>query len=168
MNTLNILSPNCYSVVQSPSCVWLFVTLWIAAHQASLSFAISWNLPKFMFVTSVMPSSHLLFWCPLLLLPSISPTIRDFPNESAVCITWQNTGVPISGSVLPTSIQGWFPLILTGLISLMSKGLSVFSSTIVQRHQFFGVLPSLWSSSHNQTWPLGRPQPWLHRPLSGK
>ena len=54
------------------------------------------------------------------------------------------------------NIQGWSPLKLTSLISLLSKVLSgVFSSTTVWRHQFFGVLPSLWSSSHNRTWPLG-------------
>ena len=61
-------------------------------------------------------------------------------------------------TVFPMSIQGQFPLRLTGLISLVSKGLSgVFSSTIVRRHQFFSPPPSLWSSSHNHTWPLGRP-----------
>ena len=60
-------------------------------------------------------------------------------------------------SVLPMSIQGWFPLRLTGLISMLSKGLSgVFSSTTVQRHQFFGAQPSLLSSSHKCMWPLGR------------
>ena len=67
----------------------------------------------------------------------------------------QNTRA--SASVLPENIQGWSPLRLTGLISLLSKGLlGVFSSTTVQRHQFFGVLPSLQSSSCNCTWPLGR------------
>ena len=66
-------------------------------------------------------------------------------------------------------IQGWSPLRLIGLISLLSKGLSgVFSSTTVWRHQFFGILPSLLSSSHNHAWPLGRPQPWLCRPLSAE
>ena len=70
-------------------------------------------------------------------------------------------------SVLPIKIQGWFPLRLTGLISLLSTGLSgVFSSTTVWRHQFFGALPSLRSSSHNHTWLLGRPQPWLYGSLS--
>ena len=70
----------------------------------------------------------------------------------------QNTGVSASASVLPVSIQGLSPLRLTGLISLLSKGLSgVFSSTTVWRHQFFGILPPLWSSSHNRMWPLGRP-----------
>ena len=72
-----------------------------------------------------------------------------------------------AASVLPTWIQGWFPLRLTGLISLLSNGLSgVFSSTTVWRHQFFGALPSLRSSSHNHTWLLGRPQPWLYGSLS--
>ena len=61
------------------------------------------------------------------------------------------------GSLVPASIQVWFPLILTDLISLMSKGPSeVFSSTTVQRHEFFGILPSLWPHFHNFTWPLGR------------
>ena len=88
------------------------------------------------------------FWHPFLLLPSIFPSIRDFSNESYVRIR----------SVCPVNIQGSFPLRLAGLISLLSKGLSgVFSSTTVQRHQFFGVLPSLWSSSHDCTWPLERP-----------
>ena len=144
------------------------VTPWIAAQQASLSYTVSQNLLKFMSMPSVMPSSHLIFWHPLLLLPSISPSVRNFSNESAIRIRWQNTGVPISGSFLSVSIQGWLPLRLTGLISFMSKGLSVFSSTIVQRHQFFDVLSSLWSSSHNWTWPLGITQPWIYRPLSAK
>ena len=61
-------------------------------------------------------------------------------------------------SVLPMNIQGWFPLRLTGLIFLLSKGLSgVFSSTTVWRCQFSDALPSLWSSSNNHMWPLGRP-----------
>ena len=63
-----------------------------------------------------------------------------------------------SASVLPMNIQDWFPVGLTGLISLQSKGLSrVFSSTTVWRHQFFGAQPSLWSSSHTHTWLLEKP-----------
>ena len=70
----------------------------------------------------------------------------------------QNTGASASGSVLPVHIQGLSPLRLTGLISLLPKGVSrVFSSTTVWRHQFFGVLPSSRSSCRNHTWPLGRP-----------
>ena len=73
--------------VQSPSRVRLFATLWTAARQASLSFAISQSSPKFMFIASVMSSNCLILWC-LLLLPSIFPSIRDFSNESSVCIRW--------------------------------------------------------------------------------
>ena len=76
----------CYcSVTQS---VQLFVTPWTAACQASLSLIISWSLPKFISIALVMPSSHLILWCPLLLLPSIFPSIRDFSSESAVHIRW--------------------------------------------------------------------------------
>ena len=66
------------AVVQSLSHVRLFVTPWIAACQASLSLTISWCLPKFKFIASVMPSSHLILWCSLLLLPLIFPSYRDF------------------------------------------------------------------------------------------
>ena len=82
------------------------------------------QLPKLMSIESVMPSSHLILWCPLLLLPLISSSIRDFSNESALCINDQNTGVSASASVLAMSIQGWSPLRLTGLIYLLSKELS--------------------------------------------
>ena len=75
-------------VVQSPSHVWLFVAPWTAAHQASLSRLLSWSLPKFRFIASVMPSSHLILSCPLLLLSSIFPSIRDFSNESVLHIRW--------------------------------------------------------------------------------
>jgi len=78
----------CFVVVQSASCVQLFATPWTAACQASLSLIISRSLPKFMSIALVMPSSHLILWCPLFLLPSIFPNIRDFSNESAVRIRW--------------------------------------------------------------------------------
>ena len=74
-------------VVQSPSCVRLFENPCIAAHQASLSFN-TWRWPKFMSIALVIPSNHLILWCPLLCLPSIFPSIRDFYNESAVHIRW--------------------------------------------------------------------------------
>ena len=126
------------AVVQPPSQVQLFATPWTAASQVSLCLTISWNLPKFMSIALVMPSSHLILWCPLFPLPSIFPSIRDFSKESAV--PWQNTGVSTSTSVLPTSIQGWSLLRLTGLVFLLSKGLSgIFSSTILRRHQSFGA-----------------------------
>ena len=75
-------------VVQLLSCVQLFVTPWTPAHQASLSFSISWSFLKLMSIESVIPSNHLNFLHPLLLLPSICPSIRDFSNESAVCTKW--------------------------------------------------------------------------------
>ena len=70
--------------------VWLFVSPWTAAHQASLSFNISWNSFKLMSIESVMPSNHLILCCPLLLLPSIFPSIRVFSNESALHMRWPN------------------------------------------------------------------------------
>ena len=141
-------------VVLVPSCVQLFATPWTAACQASLSLTIPWSLPKFMFIALVMPSSHLILWCPFLLLPSflawgIFPVSHLFTSDD------QNTVTYASASVLPVNRQGWSPLRLTGMISLLSKGLSgVFSHTTVWRYQFFGVLPSLQSTSE---WPLGRP-----------
>ena len=133
-----------FSSVQSLSRVWLFVTPWTAAHQASLSITNSQNLPKLMSIESVMPSNHLILCRPLLLLPSIIPSIKVLSNESALHIRWPNIGVLASASVLPVNTQDWSPLGWTGWISLQSKGLSrVFSSTIVQKHEFFGAQLSL-------------------------
>ena len=121
----------CCSVAQ------LCLTPRTEAHQASLSFTISWSLLKFMSIESVMPSNHLILCHSLLLLPSIFPTIRAFTNDSVLCISGQSIGA--SASVLPMDIQGWFPLGLTGLISLQSQGLSRgFSSTIIRVHQMLG------------------------------
>src|SRR5574340_1500836 len=76
------------SSVQSLSCVRLFVTLWTEAHQASLSITNSWSLLKFMSIELVMPSKHLILCHPLLLPPSIFPSIRVFSNESVLCLRW--------------------------------------------------------------------------------
>ena len=93
----------------------------------------------------------------LLLLPQSFPASGTFPVSCLFISGDQNTGASASASVLPVNSQGWSPLRLTGLISLLSKGLSgVFSSITVWRHQFFGTQPSLPSGSHNHTWPLGR------------
>ena len=87
---------------------------------------------QFMYIRSVMLFNHLILCHPLLLLPSIFPRFRVFSNESALYIRWpEYIGASVSASVLEMNIQGWFPLGLTGLISLLSKGLSrVFSSTV--------------------------------------
>ena len=73
--------------VQSLSCVWLFVTPWTAARQASLSITNSWSLLKLKSIDSVMPTNHLIL-CRPLLLPSIFPSIRVFSNESVLLIRW--------------------------------------------------------------------------------
>ena len=91
-------------------------------------------------------------------LPSIFPSNRVFSNKLALQSSGQSVVVSASVSVLPMNIQGWYPLGLTGLTSLQSKGLSrIFFNTTVWKHQFFGVQPSLWSNSHIHTWLLEKP-----------
>ena len=106
-------------------------------------------------------------WCHPTTSSSVGPFssyLQSFPASGSFQMNqffaWggQSIRVSASTSVLLMSIQGWFPLRLTGLISLQSRGPSrVFSSSTIQRHQFFGVLPSLESSSHNHTWSLYGP-----------
>ena len=140
-------NPVWFSSVQLLSCVRLFATPWTAARQASLSITNSQSLLKLVSIELVMPSNHLILRRPLLLPPSIFLSIRVFSNESVLRIRWPNIGVSASASVLPKNIQDWFPLGWTGCISLQSKGLSrVFSSTTVQKHQFFSAQLSLWST----------------------
>ena len=127
-----------FSSVQSLSRVRPFVTPWTAARQASLSITNSQSSLKLMSTESVMPSNHLILCHPLLLPPSIFPSIRVFSNESVLVSGGQSIGVSASTSVLPMNTQDWFPLGWTGWTSLQSKGLSrVFSNTTVQKHQFF-------------------------------
>ena len=104
---------------------------WTAAQQASLSFIIPCGLLKFMSIEAVMTSNHLIFCCPLLLLPAILPSIRVFSNELVVHIRWQSIGASASASVLPMYIQGSFPLELTGLIPCCQRTLRIlqFEST---------------------------------------
>ena len=123
--------------------VQLFVTPWTAARQASLSITNSQSLLKLMCIKSVMPSN---FCRPLLILPSVFPSIRIFSNESALCIRWpKSIGVSASASVLPVNIQDWFPLGLTGLISLQSKELSKVFSKPQFKSINFSVLSFLYS-----------------------
>ena len=136
----------------------LFVTLWTAERQASLSITNSWSLLKLMSIKLVMPPNHLIPCHPLLLSSSIFQASGSFLMSQFFVSCGQSTGASASPSVLPMNIQGWFPLGLTGLISLQSKGLSrVFSNTTVQKYQFFGAQPSLWSNSHIHTWLMGKP-----------
>ena len=91
-----------------------------------------------------------------------SSSLKSFPASRSFSMSQLFTSggqrIGASASVFPMNIQGWFPLGLTGLISLQSKGLSkVFSNITVQKHQFFGAQPSSQSNSHIHTWPLGKP-----------
>ena len=126
-------------------------TRWTAACQVSWTFTTSRSLLKLMFIEPVMPSNHLIL--PFSSCLQSFPAIGSFLMSRLFASGGQSIGA--SASVLPINIQGWFPLRLTGLISLLSKGLSrVLSNTTVWKHQFFHAQPSLWSSSHIHTWLL--------------
>ena len=90
--------------------------------------------------------------------PQSFPALGSFPMSRLFASGGQSIGASASASVLPMNIQDWFPLGWTGLVSLLSKGLSkVFSNTTVQKHKFFGTQPSLWSKSYIHTWLLEKP-----------
>ena len=126
------------------SCVQLFVTPWTAAHQSSLSITKSQRLLKLMSIQSVIPSNHLILSHPLLLLPSVFPSIMVFSNESALLTRWPKYW-SFSFSISPSNdYSGLISFRIDWLISLQSKGLSrVFSNITVQKHQFFGAQLSL-------------------------
>ena len=128
------------NLVQLLSRVQLFATPWTAARQASLSITNSRSLLKLMSIESVMPSNQLILCCPLLLPPSILPSIRVFAEESVLHIRWPKYR-SFSFSISPSNeYSGLIPLGLTGWISWQSKGLSrVFSNTTAQKHQFFST-----------------------------
>ena len=133
-----------FSSVQLLSRVQLFVTPWTAACQASLSTTNSQSLLKFMSIESVMPPNHLILCCPLLLLPSIFPSIRVFSNESVLCIRWPKYW-SFSFSISPSNeYSGLIIFRIDWLIFWQSRRLSrVFSNTTVQKYQFFGTQLSL-------------------------
>ena len=113
---------------------------------------------KLMSIESVMPSNHLILSRPFLLPPSIFSSIRVFSNESVLCIRWpkyRNFSFSISPSneysELISFRMDWLDLLA------VQGTLKVFSNTTVQKHQFFGTQPSLWSNSHIHAWPLGKP-----------
>ena len=146
-----------FSSVQLLSCVQLFATPWIAAHQASLSITNSRSSPKPMFIESVIPSNHLILCHPLLLLPSIFPSFRVFSNESTLCIRWPKYW-SFSFSISPTnenpvlvSIRmDWLdPLAVQGTLkSLLQHSFKTISSL---------VLSFLYSPTHILTWRPEKP-----------
>ena len=110
------------------------------ACQASLSITNFWSLLKLMSIESEMPFHPVILCHPLLLLPLIFPSLRVFFSESVLCIRWPKCWSFSFIISLSNEYSGRFPLGLTGLISLKSKGLSrVFSNTTVQKHQFFST-----------------------------
>ena len=141
--------------------VQLYPTLCDPINCSTPGFPVLHYLPEFAqthvhWVSDAIQLAHPL--PPHLLLPSIFPSIRVFSNELALHISDQSIGASALSSVLSMSIQDRFPLELTGLVSLQSKGLSrVFSSTTIWKHQFFSTQPSLRSNSHIHTWLLEKP-----------
>ena len=151
-----------FLVVQLLSHVWLFDTPWTVALLASLFLTTSRRLSKFLSIASVIQPSHPLS-------PTSPPALSLSQHQglfqwvSSLHQVAKRLEFQLQHQSYQQVFRVWFPLGWTGWISLQSKGLSgAFSITAVRRHQFFGALPSLWSSSHIHTWPLRRPQPWLY------
>ena len=150
-----------FSSVQLLSHVWLFATLWIAARQASLSITNSRSLLKLMSIELVMPSSHLVLCCPLLLLHPIPPSIRIFSNESALRMRWPKYW-SFSFSISPSNEHPGLISFRMDWLDLLAvqgtlKNLKELSNTTVQKHQFFCTQLSSQSNSHIHTWPLEKP-----------
>ena len=141
-----------FSSVQSLSCVQIFAAPWTAARQASQSITKSQSLLKLMSTESEMPSNHLILCHPLLLPPSIVPSIRVFSNESVLRIRWPKYW-SFSFSISPSNEYSEpISFRMDWLDLLQSKRLSrVFSNTIVQKHQFFGTQLSSQFNSHIHT-----------------
>ena len=141
---MNLISKGLFSSVQSLSCVRLFVTPWTAARQASLSITNSQSLLKLMSIESVMPSNHLILYCPLLLLPSIFASIRVFSNESVLHIRWPKYwSFSFSFSISPSNEY-------SGLISFRMDWLDLLAvqgtlKTLLQHHSSKASI--LWHSA---------------------
>ena len=146
-------------LVQSLSCVRLFATPWTAECQASLSIIKSWSLFKLMSIELVMASNHLILCHPLLLLPSIFPSIRVFSNESVHHIRWPK----ISSFSFSTSPSNEYPKLISfrndwfNLLAVQGTLRNLLPRTTIQKHQLFGTQLSLWSNSHIHTWLLQKP-----------
>ena len=142
----------CYSVTK------LYLTLWLCGlqHARLLSPPLSLRV-----CSNSCPYNQ---WCSHPLLSFFSFCLQSlrasgsFPTSGLFTSGGESIRASASVSVLPMNIQGWFPLELTGLISLQSRGFSrVFSNSTIWKHQFFGTQPSLWSNSHIHTWLLEKP-----------
>ena len=143
MNINDIVVQSCLTICNPMNC----------SMPGFLSFTISLSLIKLMSIESVTLSNHfILCTTPTASCPYPFAASASFPVSQLFALGSQSIGASASASVLPMNIQGRFPLGLIGLIFFQSKGLSkVFSSTTVQKHQFFSAQPSLWSNSHIHT-----------------
>ena len=152
---------NLVVVVQSLSGVWLFATPGLK-HARLPCPSLSPGVCSSSRHSTISSSATLFSFC-----FQSSPGSGSFPMSWLFASGGQS--IEASASVLQMNIQGWFPLGLTDLISLQSKGLLwIFFSTKIWRHHLFGAQPSLWSSSHIHIWLLEKPELWLYRPLSAK
>ena len=138
----NIHLFNLSSSVQLLISVWLIETPWTADARPPCPSPTLGVFPLTS-IKLVMPYNHLILCHPLLLLPSIPPSIRVFPNESALHIKWPSIEVSASASVLPMNIQDWFPLDRLVGSPCCPRNSQVFSNTTVQTHQFFSTHLSL-------------------------
>ena len=158
-----------FSSVQSLSCVRLFATPWTAARQASLSISNSQSSPKPMPIESVMPSNHLILSCPLLLLPSIIPSIRLFSNESALCIRWpkywsfqlQHHPSNEHPGLISFRMDWLHLLAVHGTLKSLLQHHSSKASILL--HSAFFIVQHL-----HPTWLLEKPKLWLDGPLLTK
>ena len=154
------------SFVQPLNCLWLFATLWTAAHQASLYITLSPSLLKLMSIESVISSKHLILSHPLLLLTSIFPSIRVFSNESALHIMWPKYWSFSFSISLPSEYSGLISFQIDWFYLLAVQGLSrVFSITTLWKCQFFSVQDALWSNSHIQIWLLEKKHSFDYKDL---
>ena len=132
-----------FSSVQLLSRVRLFVTPWIAARQAFLSIRNSRTLPRLMSIESVMPSSHLIFCCLILLLPRIPPSIGSFPMSQLFAWGGQSIGVSASASILPMNTQDWSPYVAVIVqvqvprVNKENNSLKYFSYCIMVNQYYF-------------------------------
>ena len=136
-----------FSSVQSLSRVWLFATPWTAARQASLSITNTRSLLKLMSIESVMPSNHIIFCCPLLLLPSIFPSIRDFSNELVLHIRWPNYRSFSFSINLSNEYSGLISFRMAWLDLLAVQG----TLKSLLQHQFKSANSSVLSSLYSPT-----------------
>ena len=154
--------------VQSLSCVWLCDPMDCSTPGFPDLYHLS-ELAQTHVRWVMIPSNQLILYCPLLLLPSIFPSIRIFSNESALCIRWPKYW-SFSFSKSPSNeYSGLISFRMDWFELLASRGLSkVFSNTTVQKYQFFYAQLSLWYNSHIRTWLLEKSQLWLYGPLLAK